>query len=363
MITRFYADNYMGLVDFDFRPAPTVNLILGKNGSGKSSFFEAIERIRDLIFGANPKQLFLADTFPWNDTTKIQTFELSLIDQSSGDRFAYRVQLRFSDGVGTTIREENLFHNDRCVFKFEHGKLAFGVQAEAEAIRFDGRHSAVSLGIGGNESIEFFAKSVAALSTFKINPYAFQFHNLSESNLLLPDGQNLVGFLLNCLQNRPDVYSDWKLHVAESMPWFNDVQLREASPGKWYLTGLRKINGVERGLDFNKFSEGERCLLALHAIASAQNAGGVICLDEPDNFLAPSEIQPILRRFTIEPDPQNEPQVFVVTHHPEAIDYLASYKSWLFQRDSGGIVKVKEISFNPTGEERPSETILFELSA
>jgi AAA15 family ATPase/GTPase len=41
MLTRLYIDNFRCFVDFEYRPGRT-NLILGRNGSGKSSMLDAL---------------------------------------------------------------------------------------------------------------------------------------------------------------------------------------------------------------------------------------------------------------------------------------------------------------------------------
>ena len=46
MLTRLYCDNYKCLVNFEFRPGAT-QLLIGRNGAGKSTVFEVLELIRD----------------------------------------------------------------------------------------------------------------------------------------------------------------------------------------------------------------------------------------------------------------------------------------------------------------------------
>jgi predicted ATPase len=46
MLTRLYCDNYKCLVNFEFRPE-AIQLLMGRNGAGKSTVFEVLELIRD----------------------------------------------------------------------------------------------------------------------------------------------------------------------------------------------------------------------------------------------------------------------------------------------------------------------------
>ncbi|HEX3999241.1 MAG TPA: ATP-binding cassette domain-containing protein [Pirellulales bacterium] len=64
MLTRLYCDNYKCLVNFEFRPDAT-QLLMGRNGAGKSTVFEVLELIRDfaargeLVNNEDPSQIRL----------------------------------------------------------------------------------------------------------------------------------------------------------------------------------------------------------------------------------------------------------------------------------------------------------------
>ena len=50
MLNRIYIDNFRSLVNFEIS-FDSINLFLGANGSGKSTVFDAINRVKDLISG------------------------------------------------------------------------------------------------------------------------------------------------------------------------------------------------------------------------------------------------------------------------------------------------------------------------
>jgi AAA15 family ATPase/GTPase len=58
MITRFYVDNYKCLQNFEYKPAQ-LELIVGANGTGKTTVFEALDKVRRFVTGqADAKELF-----------------------------------------------------------------------------------------------------------------------------------------------------------------------------------------------------------------------------------------------------------------------------------------------------------------
>ena len=78
MLKRIYIDNYKCLVNFEYQPGK-VQLILGGNGTGKSSVFEVLALLRAfLLDGETTTQLFLARTLTrWENRTQ-QTFEIDI---------------------------------------------------------------------------------------------------------------------------------------------------------------------------------------------------------------------------------------------------------------------------------------------
>ncbi len=105
MITRFYVDNYKSLVDFTYEPKG-FELILGANGSGKSTVFEALTRLRDfLVFGASATDCFsISSLNRWQErgvqsnflTSEIQRFQISISTENNSDNDAEEISYDLS---------------------------------------------------------------------------------------------------------------------------------------------------------------------------------------------------------------------------------------------------------------------------
>jgi predicted ATPase len=206
-----------------------------------------------------------------------------------------------------------------------------------------------------------FQGLVTNLLTFRLNPWSIDLAARREHRMLNVGADNLVGFLRSWSQEDPEAFVAWKRRALTALPALDDLQLRELEAGSRMLLGTKVIDGNEVVMGLDSFSEGERALLVLHAIAGIARRDRLIALDEPDNFLAPSEVQPILREFTIEP-PREAAQLLVVTHHPETIDFLASYSTWLFEKGRDGLARVRKLEFDREAGERPTESLLAELA-
>lgn len=357
MLQRLYVDNFRCLVNFEFKPE-RVNLILGRNGSGKSTLLDALHSVVRLIAGESPQSVLSRDTLAWWDVRRRQTFELQFADGDSS--FQYRLVIKHSEREPAVVQEERLRLGSTTLVDFADGELRLG---SMKGIPFDGKQSVLALGLGREPKLDRFLSLALGVLVFKLNPWAFELQAREEQRMLWTNGANLVGYLRSWSQSDPGAYLQWIRGVLTSMPHLEDLQLRELLPGSRLLVGVRHVEGREVLLSLANFSEGERALCALYAIAGLGVSGSrCIGLDEPDNFLAPSEVQPVLRRFTIEAPSDPGPQLFVITHHPESIDYLAAYATWLFERGEDGLTRVKRLEFDRNKGERPTEVLLSEIA-
>ena len=98
-------------------------------------------------------------------------------------------------------------------------------------------------------------------------------------------------------------------------------------------------------------------LIALYVLLHcAVTEDSTLLIDEPDNFIALSEIQPWLLKLLDRVDEHNA-QVILVSHHPELLNQLAGQGGVLLDRPNGGETRV--LAFSPPDDSglMPSEII------
>ena len=106
--------------------------------------------------------------------------------------------------------------------------------------------------------------------------------------------------------------------------------------------------GEPRLFDFSELSDGQRVLLALYTLLAVGGKPGMtMCLDEPDNFLALREIQPWLAAL-LEANENGGAQILMISHHPEAVDYLVADHGVWMSRDANGPCRAAK--FAPAAE-------------
>jgi predicted ATPase len=121
--------------------------------------------------------------------------------------------------------------------------------------------------------------------------------------------------------------------------------------------GGQKNPGAFFSLPFEFLSEGQRSLVALYTILHAVVEEDIIlCIDEPDNYVALREIQPWLIALKDKVEEKGS-QCLMISHHPEFINYVAAEHGEWFYRDNTGPTRVKHFEWNGEGTVSPAEII------
>ena len=339
MFTRCYADNYRCLSNFTL-PLEPLSVLLGANGSGKSTVLFLIANLRDFILGRGTSlELFPPETLTRWDKRIEQTFELGLrLDQGE---YIYRLRVRHDapERALNKVVEETLSLNGRPLFAADDLKIHLYIDSHEE---------------GGEMLPDWHVSGISRINERKDNRKLMAFRRAIEGTLVLALNPALVGAVSAEKQPviipKPDCsdFADWLKHIsaAESLA----RQEAEQSLAKGGLPGFRAFQADPSGdaeilqcifqprLKFrlDELSSGQIALIILEtALAVAGERHGVLMLDEPGNFLGLSEVQPLLARLQ-DAALEDRFQVIVTAHHPLAVDFLAAgYGSWLEREPSG----------------------------
>ena len=80
---RVYIDNYKCFANFEIQPQ-AIQLILGGNGTGKTTLFDVLESLRDFLTeGTATYQSFPAGTLTAWDQRRTQTFESGILEATA----------------------------------------------------------------------------------------------------------------------------------------------------------------------------------------------------------------------------------------------------------------------------------------
>jgi predicted ATPase len=354
MLKRLYADNYKALVNFEFKPGQ-LSLLLGANGSGKSTVFNLLGAISDLLIRGQTVAELFALTTNRSDRRDTQYFEIDVALEEGQYRYALEVQHPAKLTTPPFIRTESVHIDGALLYRFSAGEVQlFDAEGSPSApFPFKADRSFLQ-NLDGSQGrfgrlaslLEFFAR----LRVVQLNPFAMDEGSRAEQAFLERSGSNFASFFGFVNSELPEVRQRFDEALREALPGFRSFSLYTAGLKK-LLRGSFELSGAQVQHLFLELSDGQRCLAALYLACLVEvRAGSLVCFDEPDNFVSSGEIQPWLQllRDTVE---EREGQVMLISHHPEVMDYLAQDEVWLFDRATGPVrVSQYEPDRSPQGQ-------------
>ena len=336
MIRRLYVDNFRSLVDFTWEPGKEC-LVLGYNGSGKTSVLDALNILMNWVWGWDKFEDVLRrhDRTQWRVDEPI-TFECELLVGSIP--FVFRASFEFSPAEGTPfIISEELAANGNSLFTRDGSNVSYMVADDEQRFPYPRGQSAlkaVSSLVKMGPVVEF---EEALYGIVLVRPVPSLMIDVAEGapEDILPKMQNFIG---------------WHYHNAISLAGFSEA-VAESLQEVWEeFDGIlfEKVGRESRVLkvvfenppplgrvevDFRDLSDGEKMLLALYSLAAYQRRSPptTIILDEPDNYVSLLEIQPwLLRMLNDRPD---QGQIIIVSHNSEIVQTMGRWRVAYFNRE------------------------------
>ncbi len=369
MLKRLYVDNYKCCTNFELRLG-SLNLLLGGNGTGKTTVFEALRAIRLFAgLGGKSEHCFAASTLTKWQTVRQQTFEIEVAG-ADGD-YLYRLIIAFDQNDLSTVQEESLRLNDAALIRFESGNVKLAAADAHSELSYPLEPSQSALALvpqsKAYEKIAWFRQFLNALIAVQINPGYGVMDSRSEREELF-------------LNSNSSNFASWYRHISENQGMAIKIsqQISEVLDGFEHFE-FERLGETWRGLKvafaaptngrrrieyrFHELSDGQRALIVLYTLVIyASETGAILCIDEPENFLALPEIQPwLIYLFDLcnqqrqeqnggqKQGSEKQLQAILISHHPELINYLAVSNGIWFSRENHGQVRTKRIANEVAG--------------
>jgi predicted ATPase len=358
MLTRIYIDNFCSFVNFEYRPERK-QLLLGANGSGKSSLFSAIRFLKRFIEGDENPFTQVTRT-RWQDRP-LQVLEIEALLEKQ--KYEYRVEIRFApETKQLSVSQERLKVSGANVFELAKGEIHFfpNNSSQATTVPLETTKSALKLSQLSNTHVRRFVEWMESVHCFQIDEYPNAMDESADREEREPDDelQNLAGWYRHLLQAYPDENVRFINSMKEALTGFQTLRFSSDEDGTRRLradfTGPRK---GKVNFAISELSDGQRCLLALYMILHFLIARGrTVLIDEPDNFIALREIQPWLLAAEEALEDHNG-QLILISHHPEILNQWASRHGLRFFREGNGHVRTEKFKADPNGNLQPSELI------
>jgi predicted ATPase len=319
MITRIRIQNFRSIVDVTVDLDP-LTVLIGRSGTGKSNFVEAIRFLRDCLrtrvanFGSlgGPHRVFHVD-----QQNKPLEYDLSFSIAGVGDLFRYLLRLQ----PNSAVLEEVLSAGGAVLFHQNNNKWVKPPQIVPAP-----EPTGIMLGaIPGLQESTFAHVSLRA----GIGCYDFPGEVLagpgnqsqSAESGLSDRGENYLLVADRILSDLSKAHS-WK-RIAKGMRAVNrtagTLTLNAPSPDR--IDVGHQLNGRFLAFDVRLESEGFRRFLA-HLLALYQTPSKqTLLFEHPEAGLHPGALESLAHEFKVCPQ-DGRGQVILTTHSPQLLDYF-----------------------------------------
>ncbi len=251
------------------------------------------------------------------------------------------------------VKYERLWFNNDPVLQFESGNVQLYQDDGTKGQRFSfGMNQSVLAAQPSQPEhirLSWFKNRVERFIIVGINPMMMNGESRQEDIRPSHNMENFVSWYRYIYQDQGKAIMITNA-LKDVLDGFSHVKLDMAGQQHRILK-FCFLRDSEGPLDFHleELSDGERVLIALYTlIYYARSEDYTLCIDEPENFLALSEIQPWLT-LLYDWCSDDELQALLISHHPELINYLATSAGYWFERESGAPVRVKRITEEKSG--------------
>lgn len=357
MFRRFYINNFRCLVNFDM-PLQEMTLLLGRNGTGKTSLLDVAYALRELLSGRakiSDPSIFPSRTLTGWRSNNIQVFEVEVGIED--DILVYRIEIEqdITNDRARISKEQLLSKDGRPLFRFEHGDVHLfrDDHSEGPVYSADWAESALAR-VAPRESntrLTGFLEFMRNVVVCGLYPANFQNESTRHDLMLERDARNFSSWYQHLQLEQPGRVETFRAALKEVIDGFDGIRLPKVGMNaRAFVMDFREA-GTEFSLGLDEIPDGQRALTALYALVHlSAGLGYTLFLDAPENYLALPEIQPWLAELS---DICGEaiPQAVICSHHPELIDFLAHPYGVSLTREVSGATKWAYVSDSGAVEE------------
>ena len=339
MIRRLYVHNFRCLENFELPVSGKSSvLLIGKNGAGKTTVGLALEILQKIARGTNrvgdliePKDLARGRT----DVPMRFEIEVELDSKIYQFTIAFEFPLGFKE---LRVLDEKLTVGGKPVYSRESAQvhLARSGQEKEADFRIDWHLVALPIIQEQSTTDPIFVFKQWLARALILRPMPSLISGDSKDETLQPNIQvtDFGAWFLGLLTYAPSAYSKIDDYLRQVMPDLKDIKNPPVGKDSRSLVVQFSNDQGSVSLPFEDLSDGEKCFMICALTLAANDAyGPVLCFwDEPDNFLALSEVGHFvlaLRKAFL-----SGGQFIATSHNPEAIRRFSDENTLVLYREN-----------------------------
>jgi predicted ATPase len=352
VIRRLYVHNFRCLENFELLLSDLSSvLLIGNNGSGKTTVRLALEILQRIARGTNRVgELVRPKDFARGRTDAPMRFEIEV--ELNSALYEYVIALELAEGAKELrVLEERLTVDLTIIYTRAQAKVelarkqgAIGLSDLMREPGFNIDWHLVALPIVQEQSHKdplFIFKQWLARMLI-LGPIPSLIEGDSNQETLQPDVPvtNFAAWFSGLLAHAPSAYSKIDAYLKQVMPDLEDIRnpvIGKDSRSLVVQFAARRgspLTPESLSVPFEDLSDGEKCFMICALVLAANSAyGPVLCFwDEPDNYLAMSEVGQFV--LALRKAFQDSGQFIATSHNPEAIRRFSEENTLVLHRRS-----------------------------
>ena len=363
MLRRIEVNNYKMFRNFILDFTEGVNLVCGSNGSGKSSILELMHSLVGFLAThetSDHVNYSVLEAFPFESFCRwsIQsmgnddmTISVSVGDENESFVYSLMIRYNFRDNVNR-VQDESLLHKvngkEKIILTFSNGVIEM-ITDSSKKLSFNGDWNVSGLitGARNNRRIREFIALISKIYAIHPEPSATSRDFKNGSQTLGFRGERFSAWQFHNFTNKSENQAAITNRCKSFVPGF--VSMNCPPSGDVYRWKVRvKYNERFYDLEHRELSDGQKILFVLYSLITNVPDGSTLIIDEPENYLAPGELQPWLDAVN---DAWEERgiQFILITHNTKTINWYHK-EAFVFKIEDEPPRIVAELNGNNTSE-------------
>ena len=380
IIEGFRVQNFRALRDVsigklsgqaDEEPLTPFTVVIGKNGVGKSSLFDAFGFVADCLASdvetaCDMKQRGGFERLRSKDVDEPIRFEIYYREASKERPITYQLSIGL-DKSGRPYVESEVLKQRRKGAKhgqpFPFLRLVNGkgsVWAGEEAVESEGEEDRTQAAVELTDSRQL---GIATLGTLREHPRIKRFRDFLKGwylSYFYPDaarslpsagpqrhlnihGDNIGNVVQFMEREHKDRFRSILDRIASKIPGIAKIDTKVTDDKRVLL----RFNDGAFGDPFfaQQMSDGTLKMFAYLLLMEDPEPPPFICIEEPENGLYHKLLESLAQEFrTHATGKKNAPQIFVTTHQPYFVDALSPEEVWILEKGQDGFSAIRRVS-------------------
>ncbi|WP_414576368.1 AAA family ATPase [Anabaena sp. CCY 9402-a] len=339
MLQRLYIHNFRCLENFEL-PIKGMSsaLLIGKNGTGKSTIAIALEVLQSIGRGINRvEQLVQSKDFVRCRSDVPIRFEIEVLLNEKVYIYILALDLpeKFKE---LRVLEEQLLVGGEPIYSRKAAQVTLHNSLQNREAQFLVDWHLVALPViqepSETDPLRIFKTWLARMIILAPIPSLMTGDSNGETLEPKRDAVNFGEWISGLLSRYPAAYTQIDKYLREVMPDIQDFLNEQIGKDSKSMIVRFEANNANLSVDFKDLSDGEKCFFLCAVVLAANKFyGPLFCFwDEPDNYLSISEVGHFV--ISLRRSFKNSGQILATSHNEEAIRKFSNENTFVLDRKS-----------------------------